>query len=391
MIAQGKEQLDQLLEHRSPHSVTIHMPTQRVGRDARHDPLTLENHLAAARDMLCETGMAEGHANEQLAEGTALLDDMTFWRHQGDGLALFIDPRRTHIYRLPFPVPQLVQVSDRFQTKPLLQLLSADRQFYILALSQHESRLFQATRFGMQPMELIDAPQSIDDLLKFIDEEKSLQFHTGGSGRATEGRRSIIFHGHGVGVDDKAQDKRLREYCQMVSRSLRRTLGEHGPPLVFAADRRLQPLFREVNGYHGLVETPVLGNPEHVELTRLHQQAWDAVREQIHAPLRRAEQRFEEASGHGQALHDLPDVVIAAHDARIETLLVASDQQQWGRYDPNAREIDYHPEPRPGDDDLLDLAAEQVYRHGGTVHPLAKTAIPDQRPLAAVLRFTHAA
>jgi len=84
----------------------------------------------------------------------------------------------------------------------------------------------------------------------------------------------------------------------------------------------------------------------------------------------------------------LPDVVIAAHDAQIDTLLVASDQQQWGRYDPEARKVDNHPEQRVGDDDLLDLAAEQVYRHGGTVFPLAQAEIPDQRPLAAILRFT---
>jgi len=391
MAVMTANQIEQLLEHRSPHSVTIHMPTQRAGRDDRHDPLHLENQLAAARDMLAELGVAEGHADEQLAEGMALLDDMMFWRHQGDGLALFIAPQQSHIFRLPFPVPNLVQVCDRFQTKPLLQLLRDDRRFYVLALSQHESRLFQATRFGIQPMELIDAPQSIDDLLQFIDEEKSLQFHTGGSGRQREGRRSVMFHGHGVGVDDKAQDKRLREYCQMISRSIRRTLGERGPPLVLAADQRLQPIYRQVNDYKALIETPVLGNPEHVELSDLHEQAWEAVREHIHAPIHHAEERFGEATGHGQALHDLPDVVIAAHDAQIDTLMVASDQQQWGRYDPEARQIDYHPEQRLGDDDLLDLAAEQVYRHGGTVFPLAQTAIPDQRPLAAILRFAHAA
>jgi len=49
-------------------------------------------------------------------------------------------------------------------------------------------------------MDLGDTPRKIEDILKYDDPEKQLQYHTGTS--SGKGKRSAIFHGHGVGTDD---------------------------------------------------------------------------------------------------------------------------------------------------------------------------------------------
>ncbi|MEZ4715870.1 MAG: hypothetical protein R2851_07260 [Caldilineaceae bacterium] len=47
--------------------------------------------------------------------------------------------------RLPLDFPSLTRVADHFYVKPLLPLLTDDGRFYILALSQNDVRLYQAT------------------------------------------------------------------------------------------------------------------------------------------------------------------------------------------------------------------------------------------------------
>ena len=45
------------------------------------------------------------------------------------------------------------------------------------------------------------------------------------------------------------------------------------------------------------------------------------------------------------------------------------------------------PEPAPGDEDLLDLAAIQTILNGGTVYVVEPEQVPGQTLLAAVFRY----
>lgn len=72
---------------------------------------------------------------------------------------------------------------------PLLPLLSGDGRFYILALSQNELRLLQATRYSVSEVDLEGVPESLSTALRYDVPEESLQWHT--SGRAgTAGKRA---------------------------------------------------------------------------------------------------------------------------------------------------------------------------------------------------------
>lgn len=69
------------------------------------------------------------------------------------------------------------------------------------------------------------------------------------------------------------------------------------------------------------------------------------------------------------------------------TLLLANGQRQWGHFDPVSGELAVHEDAGPRDTDLLDLAAVQTIRHGGTVYALTPDQMPDPAPLAAILRY----
>jgi hypothetical protein len=49
--------------------------------------------------------------------------------------------------------------------------------------------------------------------------------------------------------------------------------------------------------------------------------------------------------------------------------------------------VEEHQEERPGDDELLDLAATQTLLHGGAVYGVEPDEVPDGQLVAAVYRF----
>jgi hypothetical protein len=272
-----RSELRELLAHRQSYSVTIHMPTHRAGCEVQQDPVRLKNALGEAREQLHRAGLAERHARRQLAEAHNLLHDGTFWRRQGNGLAVDISPDQTRVYRLPVERPTLVHVGERFLVRPMLRVIGEDRRVCILPLSGNESRVFQATRFGVRPIELVDAPQSMAELTRYVDEEKSRQFHASATPGLAGGKRALSFHGHGVGVDEGDEHKRLAEYCRLADGSIENELADGSEPLVLATEERLQPAYREVSHDSNLLDEGVPGNPEQLNAQDLHAEAWPFV------------------------------------------------------------------------------------------------------------------
>ena len=146
-----REDLKTLLaEPRTP-CVSIFMPTHRGG--AEEDPIRWRVHLGEADERLAATGLGASEAQELLGPARRLLEDISFWKNQCDGLACFLAPQFLRLYRLPLSFEDRVVVGGRFHIRPLLPLCSGNGRFFVLALSQHAVRLLQGTRHGTSEVE----------------------------------------------------------------------------------------------------------------------------------------------------------------------------------------------------------------------------------------------
>ncbi len=96
--------------------------------------------------------------------------------------------------------------------------------------------------------------------------------------------------------------------------------------------------------------------------------------------------QYREYAATRRASNDVRKIVPAAYDGRIESLFVASDQEQWGTFDPATYTIHVHREAKFRDEDLLDLAAAQTLLHGGSVYAVERANMPDTALVAAVFR-----
>lgn len=381
----SKRELEGLTERTGGPCASIFLPTHRAGVETRQDPIRLKNLLGEARERLVETkGLRTTEADGILEPAWELLEDAVFWRHQADGLALFLSPGAFHSYRLPLSFGELAVISDRYHLKPLLPLLAGDGSFYVLALSQNEVRLLGASRYGVDEVELgEDVPESLADALKFDDPEKQLQFHTGTSGGGGGGR-AAVFHGHGAQDDPK--DEILR-YFRKIDQGLGNVLKDRGVPLVLAGVDYLLPIYREANTYLELLEGGVTGNPEELTAEELHERAWGVVEPRFSGALREAAERYAELAGTGRTSADVREVVAAAYYGRAETLFAVSGAPQWGTFDPRIGEVDLHDEPEAGDGDLLDFAAVQTILNGGAVYVIDPREMPEGGEVACLFRY----
>lgn len=379
-----KERLDSLMSNTGPHLVSIYMPAHRLPSESEQDPIRLKNLLTSAEEQLRARKLRTPDIQALLQPAYDLLGHSAFWRHQSDGLALFLGAEGMQTLRLPLHFSELVVVGDFSHVKPLLPLFAGDGRFYVLALSQNQVRLLEGTRHSVAEIMLQNVPTSLADALRYDDPESQLQFHTA-SAPSGAGGRPAIFHGHGVGTDDSKSN--LLRYCRKLDAGLLEVLRDQDAPLVLAGVDYLLPIYREASHYKRLLAAGVPGNPDEMSVDALHAAAWPLVEPDFRSQVEAATARYAANANTERATVNLKAIVSAAHQGRIDTLFAPLGRRQWGAYDPVRDRCDLFAEQLAGARDLFDLAAVQTYLHGGTVYALAPEAIPGDATIAAIMRY----
>lgn len=383
-----KEDLRTLIESQDGLHVSLFMPSNRTGIDAQQDKVRLKNMLRDVEENLAETGARAPDIKQLLEPGWELLENSQFWRHLGDGLALFLAPGFVRPYRVPQSLTQRAVLNRRFYVKPLLPLLSNDGRFYVLALSQNQVRLLEGTRHTVKEVDTQDMPASLADALRYDDKEEwNLQFHTDTQPSKIPGERAAIYFGTGTDEPDPKED--ILRYFQQINEGVYDLLKNRREVLVLAGVEYLHPIYRAANSYGCLLEQGINGNPEGLSPQELHERAWQIVQPLFSKPQADAAARYEALAGSGSPLASgaLDTVLAAAYYGRVDTLFLAAIHESWGRFDPNTGKVTSHQQVQPGDEELLDLAAVHTFLNGGTVYAVDAAEVPGGGPLAAIFRY----
>ncbi len=386
-----KNDLKTLMERQNGFCISIFMPTHRTWPETQQESIRLKNVLRTAEEYLISNGLRAPEARKLLEPPQIFFTDTSFWRYQSDGLAMFLSPHVFRYYRIPLRFEELIVVSNRFNIKPLLPLLSSEGRFFILALSQNNIRLFQGTHYSISEVNLEgdNIPTSISEALKYTDIEKQLQFHTratpfvGESPMVTE--RAGKFFGQREDIDQAR--KNILEYFNNVDKGLHELLRNEKAPLVLAGVDYLLPIYKEKNSYPYLMERGITGSPKGISENDLHKQAWDIVRPYFQKAQEDAAAKYRQFDNTGHTSNDIKEILTAANQGRVESLFVAVGIHQWGRFDTDTNTILLHENEAAGDEDLLDLAAVLTLLKGGGVYAVEPEKVPSPSLLAAVLRY----
>jgi hypothetical protein len=390
----SNREFQELLEFGSPQCVSLYMPTHRTGREERQDPVRLKNLLGEAKEQLLERGADSRQLEPMLRPAESLLADTNFWQNQDDGLALFIGPSFFRRYRLPREfVPQAV-VGTRFYLKPLIPL-SGIMPFFLVAVSQHAVRLFRCTRYDFEEVHLEDVPRDLSEALMLDVTGTQLNRRVGQNRggdwalnrNTAAGGHPGSFHGQ-TPWDDKKKEY-ITQFMHRIDERLHAYLDGSNSPLVFAGVDYLFPLYRQANSYPYLLDSSVEGNPEGLGTGEMHRQARELVLPHFLRAQQDTLERYRELAGSRtqRTAEDIRTIVPAAFHGQVAQLLVDENAQVWGRYDQEHESVAVDPQRERDDEELVDLAAAQTLRNGGTVYALDTAGMPAGTAAAAILRY----
>jgi hypothetical protein len=370
-------------ESKSDFLISIFLPTHRYGRETQQDPIRFKNLINDAENRLLAKGLSQTEINNRLKPARDLLENLDFWDHSSDGLALFISSDKFEKYRLPITFDEVLVISSKFHLKPLLPFFTKDGHFYILSLSQNQIQLFEGTQHSVDEIKFEDSLPNMADAMKFDQFSNELQFHTGTS--ASKGGESAgMFHGHHPKDDDK---KRLLQWFKKVDEAINSLMVNEKSPMVLAGVDYLIPIFKDANSYPYIVEKSISGNPEELSPKEIHEKAWSIVSTIFTDEELEAAEKYHQLKTKQLTANTIDEILFSAHHGRIEILFVALSEQIWGQYDLEKQQLQVHQKQEPGDHDLLNIAALQTMLNGGTVYAVELENVPDDALMAATYRY----
>jgi len=363
-------------------SVSIYMPTDVKDTGGGKNPVRFKTLLTKARRAF-ETQKVDARQAEAIfSPAAALIGERPFWQQMGHGLGVLLSPNTSRWVRLPYRVPELAYVGERFHLVPLLPL-AASGSFRLLALSLDGAKLYRGDRFRLTEIHTA-LPGPMEEALGEVADEKQLQFHTGTP--PSTGRRPAVFHGHGDPYDDTERKKAIARYFRLVDQAVHAHLPSN-ELLVLAGVDYLLPMYREVSRHPRMADKGVVGNPFALTAADLHAQALPLVKPYLDRDQAQAREKFASLSGTGKAITGIGEAFTAARHGRVETLFVPWGVHVWGRESPGEAGPALHDRPEPGDEDLINSVAVETLVTGGNVYTVAPDEVPGGDTLAAVLRY----
>jgi hypothetical protein len=368
-----KEELLQLAEIQNTHCVSIFIPTHRAGEETLQgkDALNLKNQLKEIKSKLELKGMSANEIETFTKPINDLVDNKEFWRHQSDGLAIFLSDNLFHKYTIPVYFEEFNYLSNEFYLKPIIPLFNGDGLFYLLTLKQDEVSLYEGTRHSITEITVTDLiPSRLEDRVGYDYEQKSLQFRTQ---QGNKGAGS--FHGHGD--NDSKKKMELMQYFRAINKGLMEILNDdQNPPLLICCLDYYFPIYQEVNTYQNLFPQHISGNPTDKDIFLLHEEAWELIKDYFTETKQEKLNKFSALEGSGKTSSDINELFIAAVEGKIDTLFIENKADVFGTYNTSTQEVKVEDAHNSSTVSLLNLIAIKVLEKKGNVYLLEKDHMP---------------
>jgi hypothetical protein len=356
--------------------VTLFLPTHQSGPDTRQDPIRFRNCLDRLAELLKEQGV-EDVVTEPLR---LAVSDANFWQHQRQALAIFARDGDVRFYRLRQTVDEEIHIGQKFYLKPLLGRLAGPGDFYGLSLTWDEVKLYRAENNTWRLVETTHLPATFTDLIGERDPEESLQHHSVHPRGSVS--NSAIFHGHGEGESEIEGDR--RNYLLRSSDLIADEIYNKGIPCILLATKEVAGHFQALSGL--TFDAKLAGSPSRLPEAKERELFEEAAAALNTNDLATFAERFGTAMAHGLGTDKLKEVVTAAAQGRIDTLVVAAEKKVWGIIDSQQQSVELSQDQQGVE--LLNETALQTLLTGGEVFACPTQEMPGGTgTVAAIYRY----
>jgi len=267
-----------------------------------------------------------------------------------------------------------------FYIRPLLPELTKPSVFYVLALSQKNVRLLRCTRDSSEDVPIgANATTSYDEYMNTAKPDH-VQIRKGSAGMASGSSKGIV----GTTTSElERKDEYLRHFFKQIDAGLGEVLRGKTDPLVPVGVEYELPIYASVNTYPHTVEEGVRGAANGLKAGEMHARAIEAIANEYERKLDAALAEYDHKAG-GGASNRLKEIVTAAHDGRVLTLMVPDALEAPGIFD---EETNQAIGERNGGQDLINDAVVQTITHSGNVFVATTKKMPNGAPAAAIFRY----
>jgi hypothetical protein len=357
-----RETLHRLVAEADP-ALTILLRTDPEQRDLRSHEARLRNLIAEAERLLEARGVDARRRETLLERAGEATRKFDFAEHRDPSLAMFLSEQGQEVLPLPGEVADCVVAGRFFHLKPLLSAIAWNRRFYLLALSGRDVRLLSATPFASHEVPLDTLPPEV---------QAEVDSRPAAEGANEEFRKTVLL-----------------EDLHRVASAVRVALGSDDAPVVLAAEPQVAGNFVKLGQLRNLYEEALVLNPFAFKESELRAKAVAVLRPLLDAESEAVLDLANARLGTAEPTVSLrlEEVLQAAHDGRVDAIIVDRDAAIWGRFDPEGGALVAHGSQSGGDEDLLNVAAVMTLRQGGRAFAMEKSRVPRQSPVVATMRF----
>jgi hypothetical protein len=369
-----------------PH-LSIYLPAPVAIADAPQERIRIKNLARSAHETLTQRWMPDVDAREFLKPLETLARDSDLQKPHRHGHAIFLCEDFLEIYRVDGNTEEQLAVGRTFRVRPLLSEIEHLRTYAVLTLSQKRAALFAGTPDVLKRVEPAGWPEGFEQQRQVFVADRGQQVHAAAT--HLRGKQGAVFHGQGGSADREKTD--LENYLKQVDQVVCSYLHDRSDtPLVLSGVESLTSTYRSVTQYGASLDETLQGNMDYLDEEELRQRvmpivdaAYSRIRDRVATMIREQDCPVET----NQEL-----ILVAAASGNIDVLFFDKAADLFGFFDAGSgvlKQLNREPTGAPGDasHDLIEFAAVQTLKTGGTVYAVTAGEMPVNKPMAAALRF----
>jgi hypothetical protein len=345
-------------------AVTITLPTHRSAPENRQDPIRVKNLVGQATNRLL--GEFNKREIEALVARLQALAESIEYRNTLDGLAMFVTHEFGQLVYLPFSLKERVAVDETFFIRDLVFAMNRTPRYWVLALSEKPTRLFEATR---------------ENLVEIREGGFPMTHTRPGGEEPLPG---------GFGVQKSAyRDERHRQFFRDIEAALKPFLADDPLPLALVGVDRYLAFFNEVSNHKDAVIASLAGSHDKTSAHELGKLVWPLVKANLAEERHQVLSELDKAIGERKFVSTVGEVWRAAHEGRGRLLLVEEDFHYPARVDSSGTQISAVEDVEaPGVmDDAVDEIITAVLEKQGKVVFVENGQLQEHRRIALILRY----
>jgi len=359
--------------------VTIILPLLKEPGHTDENAARLHRILDDVENKLEEFGL-EGRAKGQYVSAARNFADEQLKSPPADStLILYVSSSVFQIYMLPQEMEESVSIGSHFYLTPLLSDEAEAMHYFVLAMSKKKATLFEVKGRSIMVREVDGMPASVEDAFKGMEHtDRQVNFHSTGNGTAA-------FHGDGGEKDQ--QEIEMTVYIKAVCNSAHKLLHESKLPLVFAGVTEEYGIFKKFDESGMLLDEFIKGNPDMTMKEDLLEKSRPIVEKRMQESRKELAESFGTAAANQKGTENIDEVLKAAVEGKVDTLLLKRGAAEWGIVQENGDSIGQTAKEN-GDEDLLSVAASWTLRNRGTVVFFPADEMPAKTAMAAIFRYS---